>query len=270
MIVAFILQKYIYRKKLILYFHLIKSIITFTSQTNTKQMSSTNSKGNTSVSVKLQARYERYINNFGKYSLDKEANKRPAFTKLIPKVKELCDSKLGKTKVEVIEIVAHNVLTFKGVGQIGATEPIVVEITLKDWFIVEYKKEGMELYPPKVEVEDIGKYKSDDGKEVVDVIDKRTTEETKKKNYIKKLCEDGRNLTSSERSAAIAYGFNVTSYISPFSQQWTVHPNRNPSYLSKVNAKEERKGTTTVYIRDNGEGSMYETSGMTVAEYWNN
>ena len=210
------------------------------------------------VSKKLQARYERYANVFGEWALKKKGARRPAFNKNKDKVKELCDSKLGKIQIELIEVVAQSGINFKGAGQVGYTEPRVVKISLKDWFMKQYQLEGLELYPLKVKVEEDTSDAEDDFE--VDMIDKRIAAETQKKNYIKKLCEDGRNLTSSERSAAIVYGFNVPSYISPFSQQWTVHPNRNPLYLSKVNAMEESKG----YV------SMYETTGMTVAEYWTN
>lgn len=110
-------------------------------------------KAETKVSPKLQARFERYADNYGIYSQKRgtaEA-KRPAFTKQIPKVKELCDSKLGKTMVKSVEIVAQSLLMFKGMETIGETEPRVVEITLKEWFKKEYQLEGITLYPEAVE-----------------------------------------------------------------------------------------------------------------------
>jgi len=113
-------------------------------------------KAETKVSPKLQARFERYADNYGIYSQmrGKEGAKRPAFTKQIPKVKELCDSKLGKTMVKSVEVVAQNLLMFKGMETIGETMPIEVEITLKEWFKKQYQLEGITLYPEVKAVEE--------------------------------------------------------------------------------------------------------------------
>lgn len=113
-------------------------------------------KAEVKVSPKLQARFERYADNYGIYSQKRgQADaKRPAFTKQTDKVKEICDSKLGKTMVKSVEIVAQSLLCFKGMETIGETEPRVVEITLKEWFKKEYQLEGLTLYPEVVAVEE--------------------------------------------------------------------------------------------------------------------
>lgn len=104
------------------------------------------------ASPRLQERLNRFTDVFGFYALDKD-HKKPNFKKLLPKVKEVCDSVLGKTMVKSVEIVAQNSLIFLGADkQVGQEEPRVVEITLKDWFMKQYQEEGIELYPPKVKV----------------------------------------------------------------------------------------------------------------------
>ena len=115
------------------------------------------------VSTKLTARFERYASNFSKWALKEEGAKRPAFSKSMPKVKEVCDSPLGKRIITMTEVVRP----FKGIewagieGVFGMEEPVIVKLSVKEWFMKQYQLEGIELYPPKVVVEEESEAESD-------------------------------------------------------------------------------------------------------------
>lgn len=124
------------------------------SQKGKKRSHSTKAKVVVKVSPKIQGRFERYASNFSKWALKEEGAKRPAFNKIADKVKEVCDSPLGKTMVKTHEVRAFTGIEFKGIdGVFGMEEPVVVEISLKQWFMKQYQLEGIELYPVKADEE---------------------------------------------------------------------------------------------------------------------